>query len=71
MSGGNNVERDAFVALAPTLSNPLTQRYVLLHYGLGEPRLVACAISSRFQDTALDDYEARFIAERWHDEDAA
>jgi hypothetical protein len=57
----------AFVKLAPTLSNPLTARYVLLRYGLGEPRMAAMGVAAHFQDKPLDEYEAEFIASRWDD----
>jgi hypothetical protein len=56
----------AYVDLAPTLDSPIAQRYVLMHYGLGEPRLDAAAIAGAFQDQPLDAAEARIIAEGWH-----
>lgn len=55
----------AFVALAPMLSEPIAQRYVLMRYGLAEPRLAAAAIAGAFQDQPLDVEEARIIAEAW------
>lgn len=54
-----------FIALAPTLSNSITQRYVLMRYGLGEARLDAAAIAGHFQDSPLDAEEVQIIADGW------
>jgi len=59
------VSADPWVTLAPTLSDSIAQRYVLMHYGLGEPRLDAAAIAGHFRGEPLTAEEARIISVGW------